>query len=99
MVQLFVNLPTGEDTKTVDVDPALTVAGLRELIADEEFIPEELQRLVVGTKTLTMGTLEDNGLEEGDSVQLLLDVVGGGEASRYKKSTSCMRWKVCFLKN
>lgn len=91
-MQLFVAMPDGE-TETIDVDPALTVAGLKELVEDRAFIPAELQRLTTGTRALTLGTLEDNDLESGATLELLLDVVGGGEASRYKKSTSSMRWK------
>ena len=49
-------------------------------------------RYGLGT-ALPAGTLEDNALEAGATVELLLDVLGGGEASRYKKSTSKMRWK------
>ncbi|KAJ8600424.1 hypothetical protein CTAYLR_001476 [Chrysophaeum taylorii] len=92
-MQLLLNVVEGGDARTIDVDPAMTVAGMKELIEDETFVPADLQRLTTGTKTLTMGTLEDNGLKEGDNLQLLLGVVGGGEASRYKKSTSRMRWK------
>lgn len=90
-MQLVVGFPEG--SRVISVDPAMTVQGLREVIEDSEFIPTELQRLVAGTQTLTTGTLEDNGLDEGDHVELLLNIVGGGEASRYKKSTSRMRWK------
>eukprot|EP00632_Arachnochrysis_sp_CCMP2950_P011072 CAMPEP_0185688738 /NCGR_PEP_ID=MMETSP1164-20130828/21_1 /TAXON_ID=1104430 /ORGANISM="Chrysoreinhardia sp, Strain CCMP2950" /LENGTH=259 /DNA_ID=CAMNT_0028355197 /DNA_START=102 /DNA_END=883 /DNA_ORIENTATION=+ len=93
MVQLVVRLPGAGGARVVEADPALTIAGVKEMIEDEEFIPAEIQRLVSGTKRLTVGTLEDNGLEDGAEVELLLDVVGGGEASRYKKSTSRMRWK------
>lgn len=91
-MQLLLASLDGE-TQTIDVDPAMTVVGMKELIEDDTFIPAELQRLTTGTKSLTTGTLEDNQLAEGDTVTLLLDVVGGGEASRYKKSTSRMRWK------
>lgn len=75
------------------MDPALTVSELKDVVEDVEFIPAELQRLQFGARQLAAGTLEDNGLAAGCTVQLLLNVDGGGEASRYKKSTSKMRWK------
>ena len=90
-MQIFLSIEG--QTSTVDVDPAMTVAGLKELIDDTQFIPVELQRLVSGTTTLCTGTLEDSGLFAGSTVSMMFDVCGGGEASRYKKSTSCMRWK------
>ena len=90
-MQIF--LSTEGATATLDVDAALTVAEFKDVIEDVEFVPAELQRLQFGTRALTTGTLEDNALTNGSTVELLLDVVGGGEASRYKKSTSKMRWK------
>ena len=80
-------------TSTLDVDGALTVGQLKDVIEDESFIPADLQRLSAGGRDLTTGTLEDNELADGSAIELLLNVAGGGEASRYKKSTSKMRWK------
>merc|ERR1711924_223693 len=68
MVQLF--LSADGRTSTWDVDGALTVGQLKDVIEDESFMPAD-----------------------GTSIELLLNVAGGGEASRYKKSTSKMRWK------
>ena len=90
-VQLFVS--ADGRTSTLDVDGALTVGQLKDVIEDESFIPADLQRLSAGGRDLTTGTLEDNELADGTSIELLLNVAGGGEASRYKKSTSKMRWK------
>ena len=88
-VQLF--LSADGRTSTLDVDGALTVGQLKDVIEDESFIPADLQRLSAGGRDLTTGTLEDNELADGSSIELLLNVAGGGEASRYKKSTSKMR--------
>ena len=90
-VQIF--LSADGRTSTLDVDGALTVGQLKDVIEDESFIPADLQRLSAGGRDLTTGTLEDNELADGTSIELLLNVAGGGEASRYKKSTSKMRWK------
>ena len=89
-MQLF--LSAEGRTSTLDVDGALTVGQLKDVIEDESFIPADLQRLSAGGRDLTTGTLEDNELADGSSIELLLNVAGGG-ASRYKKSTSKMRWK------
>ncbi|KAJ1462356.1 hypothetical protein M885DRAFT_610414 [Pelagophyceae sp. CCMP2097] len=93
MVQLFLNVEG--TTHTVDVDPAMTVDGLKEVIEDRTFIPCDLQRLQCGAKSMAVGStcLEEYGVSDGSNVELLLELVGGGEASRYKKSTSKMRWK------
>ena len=90
-MQLF--LSQAEGTSTLEVDPALTVDQLKDVIEDVEFVPADVQRLKCGARCLATGTLEDNGLTNGMTVELLFDVNGGGEASRYKKSTSKMRWK------
>ena len=90
-MQLF--LSAEGRTSTLDVGGALTVGQLKDVIEDESFIPADLQRLSTGGRDLTTGTLEDNELADGTSIELLLNVAGGGEASRYKKSTSKMRWK------
>lgn len=80
-------------TSTLDVDGALTVGQLKAVVEDESFIPSDLMRLRVGGRNLTEGTLDDNAISDGSTVELLLNGMGGGEASRYKKSTSMMRWK------
>mmetsp|Transcript_24126 Transcript_24126/g.74393 ORF Transcript_24126/g.74393 Transcript_24126/m.74393 type:complete len:114 (+) Transcript_24126:59-400(+) len=92
MVQLFLVAPEGA-TSTLVVDEALTIDQVKEVIEDETFVPAALQRLSADGRQLATGTLEDNGVGEASTIALLLNVQGGGEASRYKKSTSKMRWK------
>merc|ERR1739848_887699 len=72
MVQLFMGAEGR--TSTLDVDGALTVGQLKDVIEDESFIPADLQRLSAGGRDLTTGTLEDNELADGTSIELLLNV-------------------------
>ena len=80
----------------MDVDGALTVGQLKDVIEDESFIPADLQRLSAGGRDLTTGTLEDNELADGTSIELLLNVAGGGEA---EGGAFCVcqlpRWERC----
>lgn len=88
-MQIFVELFEGL-MRTISVDPSLTIIDLKLWISDMEFIPKELQVLRKGNFILTQGTLEDNNVVEQDILSINLPVMGG---TRYKKSSSCMRWK------
>jgi len=93
-VQLVVRLPGAGGARVVEADPALTIAGVKEMIEDEEFIPAEIQRLVSGTKRLTVGTLEDNGLEDGAEVRtrattLLSRLVLSRDPAACRRSSCC----------
>ena len=52
-MQIFLSTEGG--SSTLEVDPALTVEQLKDVIEDVEFVPAELQRLQFGTRTLRAG--------------------------------------------
>lgn len=89
-MQLFLNL-YNKNSKVLDIDESCTVNELKTVIENEEMYPINIQRLFCNTKVLYTGTLSDNGLLEGDTVQVNLPILGGG--NRYKKASSRMRWK------
>ena len=88
-MQIFVEMFQGP-IRSVCVDPSLTIVDLKSWLSDMEFVPKELQIMRKGTFVLTQGTLEDNNVVEQDVLSVNLPVMGG---TRYKKSSSCMRWK------
>ena len=87
-MQLFVNIL--DKTHTFDVDEAVTIDGLKEMIETREFIPSEIQMLSTGTNYFYSGTLGDNGINDCTTLSVSFRVLGG---TRYKKSSSQMRWK------
>lgn len=88
-MQLLINF-SGK-SQVYDVDEALTIPQLKNLIEDNEYIPSNSQYLVCNDKILLNGTLEDNQLEDTNNIYVNLRILGG--ACRYKKATSRLRWK------
>jgi|TARA_B100000902_G_scaffold117790_2_gene118447 hypothetical protein len=88
-MQLLINF-SGK-SQVYDVDEALTIPQLKNLIEDNEYIPSNSQYLVCNDKILVNGTLEDNQLEDTNNIYVNLRILGG--ACRYKKATSRLRWK------
>ena len=87
-MQLFINL--FGINKVYDIDQALTISQLKDLIDEREFIPSHLHYLTANSRTLTNGTLFDNKLSDGSNIIVNLRIKGG---TRYKKASSQMRWK------
>tara|TARA_Y100000746_G_C15420743_1_gene414246 strand:+ start:295 stop:624 length:330 start_codon:yes stop_codon:yes gene_type:complete len=88
-MQLLINF-SGK-SQVYDVDEALTIPQLKNLIEDNEYIPSNSQYLVCNDKILVNGTLEDNQVEDTNNIYVNLRILGG--ACRYKKATSRLRWK------
>mmetsp|Transcript_19011 Transcript_19011/g.19750 ORF Transcript_19011/g.19750 Transcript_19011/m.19750 type:complete len:100 (+) Transcript_19011:93-392(+) len=90
MPQVFVR--SLDNTFTVSVDETASISDLKTAIENVEFIPVELQRLVCGTNTLSIGNLFDV-IKEDDTVTLLLNVNGGMRAKWRKKRMRRLRRK------
>ena len=60
--------------------------NLREKIEDIEFIPSNLQTLIVGTRILEEGILR-NVIEDGELISLSIDLKGGMRKKWKKKRT------------
>jgi small subunit ribosomal protein S27Ae len=86
-MQLFINVPTGTiQTYTFDVDT--DVETIKAAVENDEFIPSTMMRIVHGTHSLLCGTLEDNDINDGDSLDVMLNINGGmrgGMRGKWKK--------------
>mmetsp|Transcript_16084 Transcript_16084/g.40507 ORF Transcript_16084/g.40507 Transcript_16084/m.40507 type:complete len:103 (-) Transcript_16084:9-317(-) len=93
-MQLFLRNIAG-DCVPLAVEAAASVADLKAAVEDATFIPADLQRLMNGGHQLVSRdvTLADLGLEDGDTVSLLLDVKGGMRAKWRKKRMRRLRRK------
>ena len=93
-MQLFIRTPDGK-IEVLNVNLSLSVENITHLIEDKLFIPSFFQRLYNQEKCLNHENyIEDLGLKEGDILELNYDILGGGKnASRFKKASSCFRWK------
>jgi hypothetical protein len=93
-MQLFIRTPDGK-TEIFDVNLSLSVENITHLIEDKLFVPSFFQRLYSQGECLNHDDcIEDLGLKEGDTLELNYDILGGGKnASRFKKASSCFRWK------
>jgi hypothetical protein len=91
-MQLFIDM---DNSGPVFVcDPALTIVQLKNVIEEITFIPSSIQNLYFHSRLLQMGTLEDNFIIDSSTIQMKFSICGGGgDSTRYKKSTSAMRWK------
>lgn len=93
-MQLFIKTPDGK-IEILNVNLSLSVENITHLIEDKLFIPSFFQRLYNQGKCLNYEDyIEDLGLKEGDTLELNYDILGAGKnASRFKKASSCFRWK------
>merc|ERR1711935_1105223 len=80
-MQILVTAPTGAPTAYA-VEGSTTVADLKAMIENQEFIPGHL---VHGDDELAEGTLFGNGIGDDEEVALMLDVPGGMRKKWKKK--------------
>lgn len=91
-MQIFVSTTSGE-VSAYSVDPYATVDSLKAQIENRDFIPADLIRLVSGDSLLEAGSLSGNGLEEDDTVTLMLEGNGGMRKKWKKKRMRRLRRK------
>lgn len=72
------------NTITLNLDEYDDVNDVKEKIEDLEFIPISLQRLQVGCKLFDSGLVKDN-LQDGDIIEMMLEIKGGMRAKWRKK--------------
>jgi Ribosomal protein L41/Ubiquitin family len=87
-MKIFVN------STAYEVDAATSVESLKLMIENAEFIPAHQICLMNGAETLEDGsTLESNGLEEDDALEMRMAVQAGMRAKWRKKRMRRLRRK------
>jgi|EP00428_Durinskia_dybowskii_P005034 hypothetical protein len=86
-MKIFVN------STAYEVDAATSVESLKLMIENAEFIPAHQICLLNGTETLEDGSLEANGVEEEDTLQMRMAVNAGMRAKWRKKRMRRLRRK------
>ena len=76
-----------------EVDAATPVETLKRLIENREFIPADRIRLTLNGRVLEGGTLEFNGVDEDDEIDVGLEVAAGMRAKWRKKRMRRLRRK------
>lgn len=76
-----------------EVDPATSVESLKLMIENAEFVPSQQIELISGCRTLEGGSLEGNGVEEDDTIQMRLAVNAGMRNKWRKKRMRRLRRK------
>lgn len=87
-MRIFINIL--DKTHLYNVDESITVVDLKRIIEDNEFIPINIQTLKTTTKILHHGYICDYGIQDSQTIFMTFPILGG---TRYKKSSSQMRWK------
>jgi small subunit ribosomal protein S27Ae len=90
-MQIFVSTASG--STAYDVEATTSVDTLKAMIENKEFIPSNLIRLVNGSDALEGGTLAGNGVEDEDTLALVLDVEAGMRRKWKKKRMRRLRRK------
>ena len=93
-MQLFIRIPDGK-TEILNVNLSLSVENITHIIEDKMFVPSFFQRLYIRGECLNHEDyIEDLGIKDGDTLELNYEILGSGKnASRFKKASSCFRWK------
>merc|ERR1712183_491061 len=87
IMQIFV----GENT--YDVDPSTSIEALKYQIEDKEFIPANMISLMNGTDALVDGSLESNGIEDDETIEMRMAVNSGMRKKWRKKRMRRLRRK------
>lgn len=67
-----------------EVDPATSVEALKLQIENAEFVPSHLICLMNGSDVLEGGSLESNGIEEDETLEMRM-AVGAGMRPKWRK--------------
>lgn len=93
-MQIFVSGQNGSST-AYSVDADASIESLKLLIENQEFVPSHLIRLVNAGVDLEGGSLMGNGVEDEDTITMLLDV-NGGMRKKWKKKRCVTKARVRY---
>jgi hypothetical protein len=68
-------------TLTIDVARSTSIQAVRSIIDDSERVPPDMQRLIFSGRQLEEGTLQDYGIQNHDSICLVMRLRGQGTIS------------------
>jgi small subunit ribosomal protein S27Ae len=86
-MKIFVN------STAYEVDAATSVESLKLMIENAEFVPSHQICLLNGAESLEEGSLEANGVEEEDTLQMRMAVAAGMRKKWRKKRMRRLRRK------
>jgi hypothetical protein len=81
-----------------EVDPATSVEALKLQIENAEFVPSHQICLMNGADILEGGSLESNGIEEDDALEMRMAVSAGMRKKWRKKRMRRLRRSKCSCK-
>mmetsp|Transcript_18058 Transcript_18058/g.43721 ORF Transcript_18058/g.43721 Transcript_18058/m.43721 type:complete len:96 (+) Transcript_18058:134-421(+) len=76
-----------------EVDPAMSIEALKLEIENREFVPANKLCLVYGAESLEGGSLETNGVDEDDTIEMRMSVDAGMRRKWRKKRMRRLRRK------
>jgi ubiquitin-small subunit ribosomal protein S27Ae len=76
-----------------EVDPSTSVESFKLMIENQEFVPSKNICLMLGASELEAGSLEGNGVEEDETLQMRLAVDAGMRKKWKKKRMRRLRRK------
>lgn len=91
-MQIFVRT-LGGASLPLEVNPSTSVSAVKAAVEEHEYVPASLMRLNHGGLQLNSGSLAEAGVEEADTLTLLLNVNGGMRAKWRKKRMRRLRRK------
>jgi len=91
-MQIFISGASGPAT-AYTVESTASIESVKTMIENREFVPANLIRLVNGATPLEGGSLVGNGVEEDDTLTMMLEVQGGMRRKWRKKRMRRLRRK------
>ena len=81
-MKIFVQIPHLGKTITLDVMPTESIQSVKHQILGKEGIPVRHQRLICASESIHDGTLDDYYIDHETTIQLVLNIRGGGKRGR-----------------
>lgn len=92
-MQIFIATNGSSTAFALMCEADASIESVKLMIENQEFIPSHLIRLVNGSQDLEGGSLIGNGIEDEDTLTMLLDVNGGMRKKWRKKRMRRLRRK------